>query len=272
MARRKCTMTGPLCDTLLKAHVATIDDQVYASEDQELLVKHYLGFLAGTAHHTNRLNTSVVAASATRVFGASTTQARRFAEAMAGSMSYCLAKAWRVTTGRKLSGPVKSVLLSFQGAEGKLQECQLQLRGLLGESQGSTAESRASSSTSPYKDSPKTSMAGSGASHQSETLKEPPTRETLKESPTSARDIWKLYGGIGSPPKQGGAPDLQDILSSQEAGDEAKPRQKQQALEILSSQEVAEADDEAKQRQRQQARNDQKPMVLIDYTWMPMDV
>ena len=49
MARRKCTMTGPLCDTLLKAHVATIDDQVYASEDQELLVKHYLGFLAGTA-------------------------------------------------------------------------------------------------------------------------------------------------------------------------------------------------------------------------------
>ena len=113
-SRVKCTLSVEQCELLLKGHVASLDDQIYKNEDQEVVVKHYLQFLCACAQYTSRLNSKVAQQAAVSIFGIPPTGAKMFAEAMVQALQYCMIKGKCASSGKKLSDSVKSVVLSFR--------------------------------------------------------------------------------------------------------------------------------------------------------------
>ncbi len=99
--RAKCTLTPAVCELLLKSHVSSLDNQTYNHEDQEVVVKEYLGLLSACAQHTTRLNSTLVASSAQRVFGVHAVVAKKFGDAMSQALSMCYSKGHKATSGKK---------------------------------------------------------------------------------------------------------------------------------------------------------------------------
>ena len=108
----------------MKAHVADLSDKAYASDDWEDVVHRYNGFLCAAAKHTTRMNSSLVKTATRNVFKPDPKVVNDLGDAMAGAMSYCYSKAYKATTGKKLSEPVKAVILSFDmaGSMGAVQQ------------------------------------------------------------------------------------------------------------------------------------------------------
>ena len=108
----------------MKAHVEDLSDKTYASDDWEDVVHKYTGFLCAAAKHTMRLNSSLVKTATKNVFKPDPKVVNDFGDAMAGAMSYCYAKAYKATSGKKLSESVKAVILSFgdSGSMGSVQQ------------------------------------------------------------------------------------------------------------------------------------------------------
>ena len=97
----------------MKGHVEDLSDKTYSSDDWEDVVHKYTGFLCAAAKHTMRLNSSLVKTATKNVFKPDPKVVNDFGDAMAGAMSYCYAKAYKATSGKKLSESVKAVILSF---------------------------------------------------------------------------------------------------------------------------------------------------------------
>ena len=108
----------------MKAHVDDLSDKTYASDDWEDVVHKYNGFLCSAARHTTRLNPSLVRTATKNVFKPDSKIVNDFGDAMAGAMSYCYSKAYKATTGKKLSDSVKAVIMSFgeAGSMGAVQQ------------------------------------------------------------------------------------------------------------------------------------------------------
>ena len=108
----------------MKAHVEDLSDKTYSSDDWEDVVHKYTGFLCAAAKHTMRLNSSLVKTATKNVFKPDPKVVNDFGDAMAGAMSYCYAKAYKATSGKKLSESVKAVILSFgdSGSMGSVQQ------------------------------------------------------------------------------------------------------------------------------------------------------
>ena len=124
MERSKCLIGKGMVDLLLKSNISTLDDQVYNNDDMELVVKHYLGFLCACANQTNRLNPKLVASSAKEVFGCHDFVAKKFGEALASALSYCVTRQEK-RPPEKISETVKAVILSFShntSSMSKIQE------------------------------------------------------------------------------------------------------------------------------------------------------
>ena len=218
--RCKCTLSLEQCELLVKGHVVDLADQVYNNEDQEVVVKHYLGFLCGCAQYTNRLNASTVEKAALHIFGVSTVSARRFSESLSHALAYCYAKGNQATSGKKLSAAVKSVVLSFRDAHSSMLALQTSMKtgGSCSDSlvalEGMKTEG-CSSSASGSQLVPLDAAPGDDV----------PPQETKADD---ARAIWKIY--CLSPPHSS--------IAKKRMSPDAKGSLSEKVLEVCSSQEV----------------------------------
>ena len=203
-SRVKCTLSVEQCELLLKGHVASLDDQIYKNEDQEVVVKQYLQFLCACAQYTLRLNSKVVQQAAVSIFGIPPTGAKMFAEAMVQALQYCKIKGKCASSGKKLSDSVKSVVLSFRGAD-----CLVAVQRAL---QGSSSMGSSSSSSTlrlPYLES---------QDKEEESPSAAPSTERGATDMVTAADIFKIYGMCPPPQKKKMLQDndVHEIVSSQE--------------------------------------------------------
>lgn len=194
--RAKCELTLDLCSLLLKTHVKTLDDTAYKSEDLDIVVKKYVGFLSAIAKHTDRVGKDLVAGAARDVFGSSKAVAEAFGVAMKGALSHCMSKGSKATTGKKLSAAVMSVLVGSKSHKGSLMSLAL---------------------AAPVK------SEESSVLDESRPLADQPSSSTGVDS---ERDIYAIYGA--SPPKRAKAVASANsgpvqVLSSQEISDSEEP-------------------------------------------------
>jgi hypothetical protein len=191
MERAKCLITVPILVLLLKSNISSLDDQVYNNDDMEVIVKHYLGFLDACAHQTNRLSPKLVTSAAKEIFGCSDFIGKKFGEVMASALSFCSGKAAKASTGKKLSENVKTVILSFNsGACAAINKIQDSLK---------------------LPTSPTPKIATSMSSDSVDTASSPQLLQ-----PTSASEIYQLYGITDLPKSKKPKIHHENVMSSQE--------------------------------------------------------
>jgi hypothetical protein len=233
MSRAKCVLSSSVCEMLLKAHVNSLGDAVYKSDDPEVVVKHYLSFLCGCAKQTLRLNGGTVRAAAQAVF----------------HVPPLVAKNLKATSGKKLSDPVKSVLLSFSSPPPAIGELQMTMK----ESQSSPGGS--SSKCLPAAKS-QCLVAGGSSSQCSVDSSQPPlplgdvSTQAYADSPRRA--ILKVYG-VSPPPKK------------------ARKTEQAEAMAVYSSQEVVDSQPSPgpvhpSERPLQKRASEEEAHIAIAYT------
>jgi len=94
----------------LRANVRSLEDERWSSTDVEGVVRTYKPLLLDLVAISPRPTIGMVAEGARSAFGADTARARLFAERMIGAIRMCRVKAKSMISGRKLSGPVISVI------------------------------------------------------------------------------------------------------------------------------------------------------------------
>ena len=94
---------------MLKTRLASLGNG-YKSDNPDDIVEEYSAFLNACAHHTQRLNKSLVARAAAKLWGVPASVADSFGSAMQKAMSHCYAKHAKATTGVRMSPVVKSTL------------------------------------------------------------------------------------------------------------------------------------------------------------------
>ena len=194
--RAKNELTDEMCKLLLKTHVDSLDDAKYKSDDMDLVVKRYVGFLSAVAQHTSRLSKDMVKANAADIFGCSAVVSEKFGSAMKTALSYCHSKGTKATSGKRLTESVKGVVLSFK-SEGTL----------LG-----TVQAKMLSPDDPKKASPRTQVSDDDVEG---------VAGNSKSSSSRVEDIYNLYGcpapkklkSVSPSTPQGAV----EIVSSQEA-------------------------------------------------------
>ena len=112
--RASCTLKASTAEHLLKAHVRSLEDEAFKSDDPEEVVDHYLALLCGIAQHTQRLSKTFFAQAVVRIFGVKPEVASKFAMAVSEALAYCFQKGSKATTGKELSEPVKTVCKNFR--------------------------------------------------------------------------------------------------------------------------------------------------------------
>jgi hypothetical protein len=162
-----------------------------AMPSHTVIVKHYLGFLVACAHQTNRLSPKLVTSAAKEIFGCSDFIGKKFGEVMASALSFCSGKAAKASTGKKLSESVKTVILSFNsGACAAINKIQDSLK-------------------LPLSPTPKIERSMSSCSV--DTASSPQLLQ-----PTSASEIYQLYGISDLPKSKKPKIDYENVMSSQD--------------------------------------------------------
>ena len=204
------------CELLIKGHLKSLDDQVYQSDDPEVVIKHYLPFLCGCAQYTRRLNSSVVQQAVQSILGVPSHIGKKFGDAMASSLKYCNDKGKSAMSGKKLSASVKSVILSFKDADSALAALQSALGG-----------KHSSSSSSSHQTPPGALPAPSPPSlpvkrtHEQQDKKEEDNDDDAMEKKHTVDDARAIYSIYGVSPPAKKRPkithEVLDVVSSQEA-------------------------------------------------------
>ena len=107
--KAKQTITLELIKDLGRTHMKDCNEIIYASDDVNVIVTHYLQFFLACAPHTVRLNAVSLGLMGKDVFQLSNRAAEIFGSGLASAYSHCMSAGAKATTGQKLSKAVVAV-------------------------------------------------------------------------------------------------------------------------------------------------------------------
>ena len=211
--KSKSQIEADLCVELVKTHVPSLDGKEYEDENIEEVIACYQTLLCALAIHSQRVNSSVIQQAAKTVFGSNQTAAKRFGDAISHALSHCLRVGDKASNGTRLSKPLKRVYGSFKVTKNKFDDN-------VSPDKKTQAPKKSSKMTDSVtqNDAPVLPLVNSSSS-----------RDDVDSDPSTAREIWKMYGF--SPPKPGpsSAGVVFEVLSSQDLSPE--PASKKARLE-----------------------------------------
>ena len=117
MERASCCLTQREAEGMVKKHVPSswaAHPERWCNTDPEKVVEHYEGLLCAIAQVTTRVNPPVITKAMQEIYKPSPTSAKKFGVAISETLRYCLQKCKGMSSGSKLSGPVKAVIAHFE--------------------------------------------------------------------------------------------------------------------------------------------------------------
>ena len=90
--RARCQLLAPMCQHLLQSNIMSLEDPTYNDDDLEIVISKCLVFLTDAAQVTCWLISSVVSASAIRVFGYPLVVSAKFVATMLFCLRLCFSE------------------------------------------------------------------------------------------------------------------------------------------------------------------------------------
>ena len=112
--RARCQLLAPMCHHLLQSNITSLEDPTYNDDDLEIVISKCLGFLTDAAQVTCWLISSVVSASAIRVFGCPLVVSAKFVAAMFSCLRLCFQKGRKTSSGNKAVSQTKAPCAGVQ--------------------------------------------------------------------------------------------------------------------------------------------------------------